>query len=178
MLMRVLEAMRNAEAAGIGAVAGGIAEANLAMSITLYLALAVGFIGVLVMAIRAFRATTTASPSAWFFVVGGLLTLIPLVCLWEAQSFFVAGLRGGNIALTAPNIFLFLRLTIGASAVVALLLLITAFIPLPSLFCARNKWSPVILLVLMMIMMMGTAVAFQMRTSWLYRARDAEQVDF
>jgi hypothetical protein len=178
MLMRVLEAMRHAETAGIAAVTGGMAEADLAMTITLYLGLFFGFIGIVVMAVRAFRAKTTASPSTWFFGLGGLLTLVPLVFLWSAQSFFLDALRGRNISLAAPNIFLFLRLTIGVCAVVAPILLVAAFMPLPSVFRAKNKWAPVILLVLMMIVMIGTAVAFQMRTSWLYGARAAERLDF
>jgi hypothetical protein len=78
MLMRVLEAMRQAETAGIAVVAGGMAEANLAMTIALYLA----------------------------------------------------------------------------------------------------KWAPVIILVLVMIVMLATAVTFQMRTSWLYGASAAERLDF
>lgn len=178
LLMRVLEAMRNAEAAGVAAVTGGMAEANLAITLALYFGLFVGFIGIVVMAIRAFTATTTTSPSAWFFALAGLLTLVPLVFLWTGQSFFLAGLRGGNISLAAPSIVLFLRLTIGACAVLAPTLLIAAFIPLPSVFRAKNKWAPVILLVLMMIVMIATAAVFQMRTSWLYQARAAERLDF
>lgn len=176
VLMRVLEAMRQAETAGIAAVTGGMAEANLAMSIALYFGLAVGFMGIVVMAIRAFTATTTASPSAGFFAVGGLLTLLPLVFLWAAQSFFLDGIRGGNISLAAANVLLFLRLTIGASAVLTPVLLIAAFVPLPAAFRARNKWAPVIALALIAIVMIGTAVVFQIRTSWLYRASAAEQL--
>jgi hypothetical protein len=178
LLMRVLEGMRNAEAAGIAAVAGGMAEANLAMTVALYFGLFVGFIGVVVLVIRAFTVSTTASPSALFFALAGLLTLVPLAFLWAAQSFFLEGLRGGNISLAAPNIVLFLRMTIGASVVLAPILLIATFIPLPSIFRAKNKWAPAIILVLIMIVMIGTAVTFQMRTSWLYRARDAEKLDF
>lgn len=36
LLMRVLEGMRNAESAGIAAVAAGMSEANLAMTVALY----------------------------------------------------------------------------------------------------------------------------------------------
>lgn len=112
LLIRVLEAMRHAEAAGIAAVTGGMAEANLTMTIALYFGLFVGFIGIVVMAVRPFTVTSTASPSAWFFGLAGLLTLVPLMFLWVAQSFFLEGLRGVNISLAAANIFLFLRLTL------------------------------------------------------------------
>ena len=176
LLMRVLEAMRHAEAAGIAAVTGGMAEANLAMTIAMYFALCVGFGGILVMAIRAFTATSTASPSAWFFALGGLLTLVPLAFLWGAQSFFLEGFSVGNISLTAPNILLFLKLTIGTSAALVPILLVGAFIPLPSVLHARHKWAPLTMLVLIVIVMIATAVVFQMRTSWLHRASVTERL--
>lgn len=170
LLTRTLEAMRHAEMAGIAAVMGGMTEANLAITITLYVGVFVGFVGIVVMAIRAFTDTTTASPSALFFASAGLLTLIPLIFLWEAEAYLLEGINGRNIALMAPNIFLFLKSTIGTSAALAPILLLASFIPLPSLFRSRQKWAPVVLLVLIEVAMIGTAVVFQMRTSWLHRA--------
>lgn len=170
LLLGVLNAMRSAEMAGIASVTGGMAAANLAMTISLYLGIFVGPTGIVVMAMRALTATMTISPSASFFALVNLLTLIPLIFLWEAQSYFFEGINGRNISLVAPNIFLFLKLTIGASAALAPILLIASFIPLTSLFRARQKWVPVVLLVLIEVAMIGTAVVFQVRTSWLHRA--------
>jgi hypothetical protein len=48
-LLGVIRAARNAEAAGIAAVAEGMAEANLAVVVALYLAIFVGFMGIVVM---------------------------------------------------------------------------------------------------------------------------------
>jgi hypothetical protein len=45
-------------------------------------------------------------------------------------------------------------------------------------FRAENKGAPVIILGLMAIVMIGTPVTFQMRTSWLYGVSAAEQLDF
>ena len=176
LLMGVLEAMREAGAAGIGAVTGGMAEANLAMTVALYFGVIVGFIGIVVMTIRAFTATITASPSAWFFALAGLLTFIPLIFLWEAQSYFLEGLNGRNIVLVAPNIFLFLKLTIGTSAALVPILLVASFIPLPSTLRAKNKWAPLVLLIMIEVLMIGTVVVFQTRTSWLHRASVAEHL--
>jgi hypothetical protein len=61
------------------------------MTIALYFGLSVGFIGIVLRVIRAFIFTTTASPSAWFLALGGLLTLVPPLLLWRAQSFFLEG---------------------------------------------------------------------------------------
>jgi hypothetical protein len=170
LLIDLLEAMRRAEMAGIATVTGGMAEANLAMTIALYVGVFVGFIGMVVMAIRAFTATSTASPSALFFASAGLLTLIPLIFLWVAQTYLLEGIYGKNISMLAPNILLFLKLTIGTSVALAPVLLIASSIPLPSIFRARQKWAAVVLLVVIEVAMIGTAVVFQMRTLWLHRA--------
>lgn len=176
VLTRVLEAMRHAEAAGIGAVAGGMAEANMAITISLYFGIGIGFVGILIMAIRAFTSPTTASPSAWFFAVAGMLAFLPLVLLWEGQSIFLEGIRGGNISLVASNLSLFLRLTIVSAAALILALLVASLVPLPSLLRAKRSWAPVILLVLIELVMIGTAVVFQLRASWLHRASIMEQL--
>ncbi|MGZ8844187.1 MAG: hypothetical protein ACXW18_11030 [Pyrinomonadaceae bacterium] len=176
LLMRVLEAMRNAESAGIGAVAGGMSEANLAMTVALYVGAFVGFIGIVVMAVRAFTSTTTGSPSALFFVIAGVLCLLPLVFLWSAQTIFLDGIRGGNISLVASSLLLFLKLTIVSAAVVALILLIVSFVPMPSLLRAKRKWAPLIVLLIIQFAMIGTAVVFQMRTAWLHGASIMERL--
>lgn len=86
LIVRTFQAMRNAESSGIAAVAGGMAEADLAITIALYLGVFVGFIGIVVMVLRCFMSTTTALPSGWFFLAGGGLGFVPLVLLWEAES--------------------------------------------------------------------------------------------
>ncbi len=169
LLMRVLEAMRNAEAAGVGAVAGGMAEANLAMTVAVCLGAFVGFIGVVVIAIRAFTPTTTASPSALFFLIAGMLTVFPLAFLWEAQSLFLQGVTSGNISLAAPSLISYLRLTIIFAVVLTLILLVVSFVPLPSLLRAKRKWAPLVVLLIILFAMIGTAGVFQVRTAWLHR---------
>lgn len=176
LLMRVLEAMRNAEAAGVGAVAGGMSEANLVMTLALYFGVFVGLMGVVLMAVRTFTSTATASPSALFFVVAGVLFLFPLVFLWEAQTVFLEGIRGGNISLAASGLLLFLRLTIIFGVGLTLVLLVASFVPLPSLLRAKRKWAPLVVLLIIQCAMIGTAVVFQMRTAWLHRASMMERL--
>src|SRR5918999_5110864 len=86
LLLSVLRAMRNAEGAGIGAVAAGISEANIAILLTLYLAIFVGAAGVVIGLVRLFTTTVTASPSAWYYLIAGILGLMPMFALWQAQS--------------------------------------------------------------------------------------------
>src|ERR1044072_2536071 len=65
LFIMVMRAMREAEAAGIGAVSRGLSGANLLIVIALYLAIVVGVIGIVIRFARMFMTTTTASPSAW-----------------------------------------------------------------------------------------------------------------
>lgn len=176
LLMRVLEAMRNAEAAGVGAVAGGMSEANFAMTVALYFGVFIGFIGVVLMAIRAFTSTTTASPSALFFVIAGVLAIFPLAFLWEAQSLFLEGVTTSNISLLAPSLVAYLRLTIISAGVFAPILLVASFVPLPLLLRAKRKWAPLVVLLVIQCAIIGTAVVFQMRTAWLHRASVMERL--
>lgn len=172
LLMGVMEAMRNAESAGIAAVAGGMAEADLAITIALYLGVFVGFIGIVVMVIRSFLSTTTASPSAWFFLVAGGLGFVPMVLLWEAESLLIQaispGYRGG-IALVASTIQLCLTMTLITAPTFALILLVASLVPLPSVLRAKGNYAPLVVLVLMEVLLIGMAVAFQVRTSWFHQ---------
>jgi hypothetical protein len=175
LFMNVIRAMRFVEAAGVGAVAGGMAEANLPVLVALYLAIFMGMIGILIMIIRCFVSTTTASPSAWFFAIGGVLASMPLMFLWEAQSLMVAGMKGGNVSLVASSIQLCLTLTIVTSALFVLILLVASVTPLPSLLRAKRNWAPLLLLATTGFALIGAAVAFQIQTSWLYGVSAAEQ---
>src|SRR6266498_2994528 len=47
MVFNLLRAMRSAEAAGVSAVAGGLAEANLPIIIAIYFGIVVGFVGLM-----------------------------------------------------------------------------------------------------------------------------------
>ena len=178
LLMGVLEAMRNAASAGIAAVAGGMAEADLAITIALYLGVFVGFIGIVVMVIRLFMSPTTASPSAWFFLITGCLSLTPLLLLWRAQSLLVQGISPGSGGLVevAASIQLCLTMTLVTAAAFALILLVASLAPLPFTFRAKRGYAPILVLVLMEIVLIGMAVAFQFRISWLQQIKFAERL--
>jgi hypothetical protein len=177
-LLGVIRAMRMAETAGVAAVAGGMAEANLAIVVALYLAIFVGFIGIVFMAIRSFMSTTTASPAASFFLITGIISLIPPLLLWEGQSLMVAAITpgGGGIVHFVSSIRLCLSLAIITPAVFALILLVASLIPLPKLLRANHNWAPLLVLVLMELALIGMAVAFQVRTSWFHQVKFAERI--
>ena len=175
---RALEAMRYAESAGVAAVAGGLAEADLAVVVALCLAVFIGFIGIVILIVRSFMSTTTASPSAWFFLITGILSLISPLLLWETQSLMVQAITpgSGGIVHFASSIRLCLLLTLVTSAVFTLLFLVASLIPMPSVLRAKRKFASILILVLMELVLIGTAVAFQVRTSWLQQVKAVERV--
>jgi hypothetical protein len=57
-----------------------------------------------------------------------------------------------------------------------LILLVASVIPLPSLLRARRNWELLLVLVSMEFVLIGMAVAFQVRTSWLNQVKFAERI--
>jgi len=171
LFINVMQAMRNAETAGIAAVAAGVSETNIAILVSLYLAIAVGFIGIVVVGIRLFTSTKTGSPSGWFYLITGVIGLVPMFALWQAQSLLLEVIFGmsSGVVTVASQINLLLMLTISMAAVSILTLLVSTFVPLPRVLRAKRKWAPLIVLVLVEIAVIAMAVAYHLRTAWLYR---------
>ena len=171
LFISVMRAMRNAETAGIAAVAAGVSETNIAILVSLYLAIAVGFIGIVVALIRLFTSTKTGSPSGWFYLITGVIGLVPMFALWQAQSLLLEVIFGmsSGVVTVASQINLLLMLTISMAAVSILTLLVSTFVPLPRVLRAKRKWAPLIVLVLVEIAVIAMAVAYHLRTAWLYR---------
>lgn len=172
LLLGVLRAMRNAEGAGIGAVAGGISEANIAILVTLYLAIFVGAAGVVIGLVRLFTATVTASPSAWYYLIGGVLGLLPMFALWYAQSVLLAAIfprsTGAGVSEVAGQITLFSIVAIVLGGVSILVLLVSSFVPLPAILRGKRKWAPLISLLVMESAIIAMTVVYHLRTAWLY----------
>jgi len=171
LLLNVLNAMRNAESAGIGAVAGGISEANLAILVTLYLAIFIGGAGVVIGLVRLFTTTVTASPSAWYYVIAGVLGLAPIFALWHAQSLVLDSIFSrspGGVSVVAGQITLFSIVAIVLGVVSSLILLASSFVPLPAVLRAKRKWAPLIMLLVMETVIIAMTVVYHLRTAWLY----------
>ncbi len=166
----VMRAMRNAETAGIGTVAGGLSEANLVIVVTLYLALVIGLVGIAVAIARMFVTTTTASPSGWFYFMTGIIGFLPMLALWQAQSLTLEVMfsRSFGIVDVASKITLLLMLALTVGLVSVLILLVTSVIPLPGFLRAKWKWAPPAMLVLMEVVVIVMTVLYHMRTAWLH----------
>ena len=170
LFIGVMRAMRDAEAAGIGAVSAGLSEANLVIVVTLYLAIVVGLIGIVLGFARMFATTTTASPSGWFYLVTGILGFTPMLALWQAQSLLLEMMfsRSGNIVTVAKQITILLMLALCVGIVGLVILLVSSVIPLPRLLWARRNWAPPVILLVMEVVVIVMAVLYHLRTAWLY----------
>lgn len=171
LFIMVMRAMREAEAAGIAAVSKGLSEANLVIVVTLYLAIVLGFIGIVVGFARMFMNTMTASPSAWFYVITGVIGFAPMFALWQAQSLLLEVMfaRSSNIAMVASKITILLMLALSVGLVSILVLLVVSVVPLPRFLRARRKWVGPVVLVVMEIAVIVMTVLYHMRTAWLYQ---------
>ena len=170
MLINVFQAMRNAEAAGMGAVSGGIREANIPIVVTLYLGVILGFAGIAVGLVRMFTTTTTATPSSWFFLVTGVIGLVPVLLLWEAQSLLLGVIFGrspGGVVEVAHQVSLLSMVTMLIGAGSILILLVSAFLPLPRILHAKRKWAPLVMLLLMETAVIALTVMYHLRNAWL-----------
>ena len=172
LLLGVLRAMRNAEGAGIGAVAAGISEANLAILLTLYLAIFVGAAGVVIGLVRLFTTTTTASPSALYYLIAGILGLVPMFALWYAQSLLLDAIfpqsTGAGVSEVAGQITLFSIVAIVLGGVSILIVMASSFLPLPAILWGKRKWAPLIALLVMESAIIAMTVVYHLRTAWLY----------
>lgn len=172
LLLGVLRAIRNAEGAGIGAVAAGISEANLAILVTLYLAIFVGAAGVVIGLVRLFTTTTTASPSGLYYLIAGILGFVPMFALWYAQSLLLDAIfpqsTGAGVSEVAGKITLFSIVAIVLGGVTILIVLVSSFLPLPAILRGKRKWAPLISLLVMESAIIAMTVVYHLRTAWLY----------
>ena len=175
-LYRVLQGMRVAESAGIAAVTGGLAEANVPVLVGLYAAIAGGFVTIIVAAVRTGIETTTVSPPAWFYLIVVAFCLVPVGLWWTTESMFIQALYPGSdgIAFVATTISTLITLTMIIGPVVVFLLFIFAVVPFR--LNPNGPWLAIIVLVFAQIVLILVTVAFQMRTSWLWLVMEAESL--
>jgi hypothetical protein len=170
LFIGVLRAMRYAESAGIAAISAGLTEANMAIVVSLYLAIVVGLIGIVIAPVRMFTKTTTASPSGWFFLITGVFGFAPMFALWQAQSLLLEVLFAErNVMGVARQIAFLLMLSLCLGAVAILILLVSSVVPLPGILRAKRKWAPIVTLVAMEGVVIAMTVLYHLRTAWLYQ---------
>jgi biopolymer transport protein ExbD len=162
LLINVFQALRNAETAGVAAVMAGMKEASVPVFVSLYLAAFCGIVVLIVLIVRIIVETKTASPPSWFFVIGGLLCLLPAGLFWKARSLVIevlspgSSVSAGGIGGVGAEISQWLMLSVIAAPVVFILLVAASVIPLSSR--KKLKWSSLIAATMIEVLLLATAV--------------------
>lgn len=172
-MMGVLRVMSEAEAAGIGALLGGLAESTVPVLGSLYLGAFAGFVVIIMLIARMLMQTKTASPPAWFFIFCGFLFLVPAGLFLEAESAIIevisAPVSLTGIAGVASNVNLLLISSIFSAVFVFIALLLISVLPFSK--SSKPKWSPLILAVIIEFLIIAAVIAFQWRYFWLTQTR-------
>lgn len=162
-LMRVFEALKMAENAGILAVMGGIKEATIPVVISLYLAAFVGIGVIIFLIIRMLIQTTTAAPPFWFFVLGGIFGMLPAALFWFAKYLTIeaispgSSISAGGLGSVGAGIAQMLMLSVIATPFVVILLTILSVVPLSSR--PNAGWFSLAAALMIEILLIAVAVA-------------------
>ena len=177
MLLRFLTALRQAETAGYAAFFGGTAEIEFVVGGVLVVAAVLGAIGILVSIIRLFTTNTKASPPGLLFLMTGLLSLVPPFALHYVLHTMKGVLVSptpteGGISAVAGTVTTVSYFSIGAAALIALVLIVFPFIP----FSSRpgRKASPIVCLMLVeiIIVVLSGIYFWEGRTSIVERDKE------
>ena len=163
VLMNVFRALRTSETAGVSAVMMGMKEASLPVIVSFYLAAIFAIAVIIVLVIRMFVRTTTASPPFWFYAVGGILCFIPAALFWKAQLLVLevlspgSPIAGAGISGVANELSWLLLFSIVAAPVVFIALIVLSVLPFTSR--PRPKWGSLIVTIVVAMAFVGTAIA-------------------
>lgn len=163
LFVRMFEALAQNQSAGILAVMGGINEATLPVTISLYFAAVIGIVVIIVLMVRMMTETQTASPSNWFFVVGCILGLVPAALFWFAKYMTIEALspgssisNTGNIGSVGATISQILLMSVISTPIVIIIILTLSILPLLSR--SVTKWFPLVGAIITEILLISVAV--------------------
>lgn len=172
-IISLMNTLREAESAGIAAVAGGLAEYTWFPLIFLYVAAALGVVAICVAIGRLVIETKTASPSGISYIVLGLLSLIPVGLVWRSGTLIISVLNGtstNNIEKLGYTVGEYCLYSMIAAPVILVILLAWSLIPFKS--NPGRRLGPIICLVVVEFLLVVAAVMFQMRIYELIQLRN------
>ncbi|HLA96629.1 MAG TPA: hypothetical protein VK612_12975, partial [Pyrinomonadaceae bacterium] len=135
---------------------------------------ALGVVAICVAIGRLLIETKTASPSGISYIVLAILSLMPIVLVWQAGSLNLPVLyetAGSNLGELGTTILQYSYAALIATPIILVILLAWSLIPFKSR--SGRRFGPIICLILVEIMLVTAAVAFQLRVFELYTIRNA-----
>ena len=162
-LIGIKRSVENAGASGFLSVGRGVAEANQAFLICVYLA---GFSLLLAALFKWRKSNRSALAQSWFSAVSSALTLGLVLGLWIAESILIRSMsftREGVIPDGGLIAWLLLVVLVGSSSLAVLFLIVSivrVFIP------TRSTWSSSIV-VFVVASLIVAVCGFQLRNAWI-----------
>jgi len=163
-LIGVMHSVRNADSSGLLSVGRGIAEANQPVLVALYVSIICGALAAI---IRVRSAKSNPPPPAWLSLAGTGLSLFPVMVLWIAESMMLNALplsREGVVP-GASTIEQFLFVSLGGGLVLAVILLVSSILRVPSRTTPKRSFVGALLFGMSALIV--AAFAFQLRNSWI-----------
>ncbi len=171
-LINVMQAIREAESAGMTAIMNGLAESTVPVLGSLYLGAVAGLVVIIMLIARMMMQTKSASPSGWFFLLCGFLFLVPAGLFLEAGSMIIevltAPVMSAGVGEVGANVSTFLILSVGSALIVFIFLLLMSVLPFSNR--SQPKWSPLITAILIEFLIIAAVIVFQLRYLWLAKA--------
>jgi hypothetical protein len=173
MLLRMMQALRKSESAGISTVMAGMAEANIPVLVALYLAVFVGLIGVIISIAFQFATRKTSSSPIWLPAIPAIFGLLPVLMVWYAETLIIdvispssrtSGQGAAEVGSTVATLIIVAIIFAFVSIFVSL-----AMSVLPFSSQASRRLGPVALTVSFEVVLIVLAVLFQVRTWSLYQ---------
>jgi len=163
LLTNLFRELRTSETAGIAAVMNGMKGASLPVTVSFYLGALLGVVVIMVLVVRMFIRTATASPPFWFFAIGGILSLIPALLFWKAERLVIEVLSPGSsiatagVAGVANDLSRLLQISIVAAPIILFALVVLSVLPFRSR--PKPKWGSLIVTMLIAMLFAGSAIA-------------------
>lgn len=171
-IISLMTTMSHAENIGKAALAGGLAEYTWFPLGFLYAAAALGVVAICVAIGRLVVETKTASPSGISYIVLGILSLVPVAFVWQAGRMMIGVLDGSeteNIGQLGTVVAEYCVYAMVATPIVLVILLAWSLIPFKSK--PGRRFGPIICLVIVEVVLVAAAVAFQLRIFELIEIR-------
>lgn len=171
-LMKSFKALSNNETAGMSIMLIGLTESTIPALALLYFGAFCGLIVILVLIVRMFMETKTASPPSWFFIVCGLFFLVPVGLFFEASSMVIEAVTipnsSTNMGTVVGTVSLLLMLSIASMLVVSILMLVMSVIPFST--ASKPRFGSLITVMFVEFLIIIAVIVFHSRYLWLYEA--------
>ena len=159
--LRNLNALRNSENAGFEAFFGATAEVEAMAGAILAIAAVLGVFGIAVSAVRMFTTNRTASPSGIRVLAAGLLSLLPAFGIHFTLHMLegaVINRVSGGVSAVAETVTMLTYISMAGTAVVFLVLLAFAFVPVSARL--GRRYSTIVCLLIVEAAVIGMAAIF------------------